>query len=197
VPNRLDPENPAVVPIRFNRTEDTVVNVAHLAARTDKTEDVWRRNHELTNAVLKAAGSKASADDPAIVSYDSGPIAVSWGRAREPAKMNLTMGGDAVANKSPSAGAGASLAASAYPEMTQRLMEHPGFKDQTRRNEANAAYNEQARQVSNVWEDKSIRIMRSLGKLPDDALKDIRAKSGRNESLRQELKGKLPGAKET
>lgn len=196
VPNRGDPENPAVIPIRFNRTEDTVVNVAHLAARTDQTEDVWRRNHDLTQAVLRASGSQASADDPTIVSYDSGPIAVAWGRAVEPAKMNLALGGDAAANKSPSAGAGASLAASAYPEMTQRLMEHPGFKDPTRRNEANAAYNEQARQVSNVWEDKSIRLMRALGALPDGALSDIRANSGRNESLLQELNIKLPDAEE-
>ncbi len=186
VRNPQDPQNPGVIPIRFNRKGDTVINVAHLASRADKTAQVWKRNAPLTQEVLKAAGSQLRADDPALCSYDSGPIHVAWGRARAPAKKNLALGGDAAANKSPSAGAGASLAASAYPEMTQRLMEHPGFADPMQRDAANAAYNRQARQVSDVWEDKSIRLMRGLGRLPDEALADIRAKSGREATLKGE-----------
>ncbi|HET7864622.1 MAG TPA: hypothetical protein VFL86_09480 [Burkholderiaceae bacterium] len=181
--SRGNPEKMPLIPIRFNRSSDTVISIAHCTSRSEDAASVWTRTAPRTQAVLKAAGSQARADDPSIVEYDSGRIDVVWSRHTAPADRNIAAGGDAAATGSPSAGAGASLAASAYPEMTQRLFEHPGFRDPARRAEANAAYNSQAALVADIWHDRSAKLMKSLGMLSPDSLRRIRALSGTTRPL--------------
>lgn len=162
---------PLVVPIRANQKQGemdkTLVNIAYLA-----NESPWEDQAARTRQVLEASGltPEHGTVDPL---WESNPIGVTWRRHQLPADRNLTIGGDAASSKSPIAGAGASLAASAYPEMIRRLMTSPTFKGTAEdRAKLNEKYIEQARQVSDVWQDKSVRLMIQHGKLsgtpPDD-----------------------------
>lgn len=185
IANPKYPEKPPLVPIRIQRENDSAINIAYYANRQETAEQIWTRMSDRTQAVLQAAGSNARADNPDIIEYQSKRIDVDWRRSSVMARANVVLVGDAAGTSSPIAGAGGSLAMSAYPEIVERLAKHPGFRDPQRREEANAMYNEQAAQSLDVWLHKSADVMRKLKLFSSEKLREINASSGRVASLKK------------
>lgn len=186
----VDPKRPdklPVVPIRINREHDSVINLAHYANRdeNESAEQVWARTATRTQDVLRAAGSHADADDESIREFQSNRIDVDWRRSSVMAKGNVVLVGDAAGTGSPIAGAGGSLAMSAYPEIIDRLVSHPEFHTAEGREKANAAYNEDAAKPVDVWQRKSAELMRALKLFPAEKIREINASSGTIASLKK------------
>ncbi|ATB36842.1 hypothetical protein CYFUS_002257 [Cystobacter fuscus] len=187
VGSRTDPDKRPLVPIRINRKDDSLINVAHYARRDETAEEVWAKNADRTQATLRAAGSAADANDPSIVEYRSGRIDVNYRRSETTARGNAVLVGDAAGTGSPLAGAGGSLALSIYPEAVERLVKHPGFNDPNTREQANAAYREDADKAVDVWQRKSVDIQRALNLVPTETAQQVNASSGKVKSLKNSV----------
>ncbi|OJH33571.1 hypothetical protein [Cystobacter ferrugineus] len=187
VGSRTDPDKRPLVPIRINRKDDSLINVAHYARRDETADEVWAKNADRTQATLRAAGSAADANDPSIVEYRSGRIDVNYRRSETTARGNAVLVGDAAGTGSPLAGAGGSLALSIYPEAVERLVKHPGFNDPNTREQANAAYREDADKAVDVWQRKSVDIQRALNLVPTETAQQVNASSGKVKSLKNSV----------
>lgn len=180
-----DTSTPPLVPIRINRKDDSVLNVAYYARRSENGDDVWAQNADRTQATLQAAGSKADANNPDIVEYRSPRIDVDYRRSETLANKNAVLVGDSAGTGSPSAGAGASLAMSIYPEAVEQLVKSPDFKNPETREKANAVYSENVGKGIDVWQRKTVDVMRKLDLMTSEKAQEVNASSGKVKALKE------------
>lgn len=149
--------------LHTERENSSLFNVSMFVDPNEKAEDsIIKDSLEKSKYPCSLAGVDIEISDDAI-EFISPRIDVDLKRTNNAMHSNAIIIGDSAGSGSAVAGLGASLALSAYPEMVERLVKHPEFKNLEKRKEVENFFKKGVAQIVNLRLGDPSDIMRKLG----------------------------------